>query len=118
MTQIVDDSLEAGREAARRHAWREAYDLLQSADGDGRLEAEDLERLAEAAWWTGRLDEAIALRERAYAAYLEAGETQRAALLAVMVGLDHANRAAMSVAGGWFARAERLLADQEEGIAH
>ena len=118
MTQVVDDSLEAGREAARRHAWRDAYELLRSADGEGRLGADDLENLAEAAWWTGRLDEAIALRERAHAAYLEGGETQRAALLAVIVGIDHANRAAMSVAGGWFARAERLLADEEEGIAH
>jgi class 3 adenylate cyclase len=118
VTQIVDDSLEAGREAVRRRAWRDAYELLRSADGDGRLGAEDLENLAEAAWWTGHLEEAIALRERAYATYLEAGETRRAALLAVMVGIDNANRAAMAVAGGWLARAERLLANEEEGVAH
>lgn len=118
MTQVADDSLAAGREAAQRHAWRDAYELLQRADEDGRLEAEDLQNLAEAAWWTGRLEEAIALRERSYAAYLGAGETQRAALLAVMVAIDHGNRAAMSVAGGWIARAERLLASEEEGIAH
>ena len=118
MTQVVDDSLEAGRAAARRHAWREAYELLRSADVDGRLGADDLENLAEAAWWTGHLEEAIALRERAFAANLEAGETQRAALLAILVAIDHANRAAMAVAGGWIARAERLLANEEEGIAH
>jgi class 3 adenylate cyclase len=118
MTQVADDSLTAGREAARRHAWRDAYGLLRSADEDGRLGADDLENLAEAAWWTGHLEEAIALRERAYAAYLDVGETQRAAVLAVMVAIDHANRAAMSVAGGWLARAERLLANEEEGIAH
>ncbi len=118
MTQVADDPLAAGREAVRKHAWREAYELLQSADAAGRLEAEDLEGLAEAAWWTGRLDEAIGLRERAHAASLEAGDTQRAALLAVNVAIDHANRAAMSVAGGWLARAERLLANEDEGIAH
>jgi class 3 adenylate cyclase len=118
VTKVVDDSLEAGREAVRRHAWRDAYELLRSADGDGRLGAEDLENLAEAAWWTGHLEEAIALRERAYAAYLEAGETRRAALLAIMVAIDNANRAAMSVASGWLGRAERLLANEEEGIAH
>ena len=118
MSEVVDDSLAAGREAARRHAWREAYELLRGADEDGKLTSEDLENLAEAAWWIGRLEEAIALRERAYAAYLEGGDNQRAALLAVMVAIDHANRAAMSVAGGWLARAERLLANEEEGIAH
>ena len=32
MAQVVDDSLEAGREAAQRRAWRDAYDLLKDAD--------------------------------------------------------------------------------------
>jgi class 3 adenylate cyclase len=118
VTQVVDDSLEAGREAARRHAWRDAYALLRSADEDGKLTAEDLQNLAEAAWWTGHLDEAIALRERAYAAHVEAGETRQAAMLAIMLSIDHANRAAMSVAGGWFARAERLLRNEPEGVEH
>jgi class 3 adenylate cyclase len=118
VTQVVDDSLEAGRDAARRHAWRDAYDLLRSADEDGRLEAEDLQNLAEAAWWTGHLDEAIALRERAYTKYSEAGDSRRAGMLAVLLASDHANRAAMSVASGWLARAERLLADEAEGVEH
>lgn len=118
MSQIVDDSLEAGREAAQRRAWRDAYELLRSADQEGKLTAEDLTNLAEAAWWTGHLEEAIAQRERAYAVALEAGETRRAAMLAIMVSIDHANRAAMSVASGWLARAERLLGDEEEGVEH
>jgi class 3 adenylate cyclase len=118
VNQVVDDSLEAGREAARKHAWREAYQLLRSSDEGDRLTAEDLQNLAEAAWWTGHLDEAIALRERAYTAYLEEGETRRAAMLAVMLSMDHANRAAMSVASGWFARAERLLGNEPEGVEH
>jgi class 3 adenylate cyclase len=118
MPQVVADSLEAGREAARRHAWRDAYELLRSADDNGTLTAEDLENLAEAAWWTGRLEEAITLRERAYTAYVEAGETRRAAMLAIMLSTDHANRAAMSVARGWFARAERLLRKEPEGVEH
>ena len=89
MSQVLDDSLEAGREAARKHAWREAYDLLQKAAADEPLGAEDLEFLAESAWWTGRLEEAIDFRERAYAAYVEAGEPRRAALLAMMISGDH-----------------------------
>jgi class 3 adenylate cyclase/tetratricopeptide (TPR) repeat protein len=118
MTQVVDDSLEAGRDAARRHAWRDAYELLRGADGDGRLTAADLENLAEAAWWTGRLDEAIALRERAYSAYAEAGESGRAALLAVTLSMDQLTRGAMSVSSGWRARAERLLANEAESVGH
>jgi class 3 adenylate cyclase len=118
VTQLVDDPLAAGREAALRRAWREAYELLRSADENGNLSADDLQNLAEAAWWTGHLEEALDLRERAYAAYVQAGETRRAAMLAVMLSVDHANRAAMSVAGGWFARAERLLANELEGVEH
>ena len=114
----MDDSLEGGREAARRHAWRDAYELLRSADEESKLTAQDLENLAESAWWTGHLDEAIALRERAYAAHVEEGETRRAAMLAVTLSTDHANRAAMSVARGWFARAERLLVNEPEGVEH
>jgi len=114
MTQVVDDSLEAGREAARRHAWRDAYEFLQRADKDGELTGDDLQNLAEAAWWTSRLEEAIALRERAYAVFIEAGDTRRAAMLAVMMSMDHAARAAMSISSGWLARAERLLGNEEE----
>jgi class 3 adenylate cyclase len=118
VTRVVDDSLEAGREAARRHAWREAYDLLASADADGRLTAEDLESLAGAAWWTGRLEEAIRLRERAYTAYVDAGEPRRAALLAVSLTMDHMLRGALSVSNGWLARAGRLLENEDEGVEH
>jgi class 3 adenylate cyclase len=118
VTQVVDDSLEAGRDAARRRAWRDAYEHLTAADEDGRLGAEDIESLAEAAWWTGRLDEAIELRERAYAAFADAGEAARAGTLAVMLSIDYGLRGAMSVAGGWLGRAESLLADLPEGAEH
>jgi class 3 adenylate cyclase len=118
VTQIADDSLSAGREAAHRHAWRDAYELLKSADVDGNLDPDDLEALAEAAWWTGRLEEALVLRERAYAAFSDAGEARRAARLALMLSTDNMQRGALSVASGWLARAERLLGDLAEGVEH
>jgi class 3 adenylate cyclase len=118
MSQVLDDSLEAGREAARKHAWRDAYELLQKADADGLLGAADLEFLAESAWWTGRLEEAIEFRERAYAAYVDAGKPRRAALLAMMISGDHGKKGAGAVAGGWLARATRLLESEPEGIEH
>jgi class 3 adenylate cyclase len=118
VSQVLDDSLEAGREAARKHAWREAYDLLQKAGTEVALGPEDLEQLGEAAWWTGRLEEAIDFRERAYAAHVEAGEPRRAALLAMMISGDHGKKGAGAVAGGWLSRAARLLENEPEGVEH
>ena len=83
MSQVVDEPLSAGREAAARGAWREAYDLLNPAAAT--LSPEDLEALAEAAYWLGKLDEAIGLREQAQAAWVEAGEPRKAALVALIV---------------------------------
>jgi class 3 adenylate cyclase len=118
VSQVLDDSLEAGREAARKHAWRDAYDLLLQADGEGQLAPEDLERLGEAAWWTGRLEEAIDFRERAYAAYVEGGKPRRAALLALLISGDHGKKGSFSVASGWLSRATRLLENEPEGPEH
>jgi class 3 adenylate cyclase len=114
MAHVVDDSLAEGREAVRRRAWREAYDLLSGADTDGRLTADDLEQLAEAAWWTGRLEEAMTLRERAYTAHVAAGEDVRAGLVALKLSMDHLTRGTVTVGGGWLARAQRLLGTGEE----
>ncbi len=116
MTQVADDPLAAGREAADRGAFREAYDLLGPVAKT--LGAEDLERLATAAYWTGRLDEAIDLRERAHAAYIAAGDKQRAALVAIWLSMDYYGKAALSVSSGWFAKAERLLEGEEESPAN
>ena len=117
MTQ-AHESLEAGREAAARYAWKEAYELLSAANTDGVLTAEDVDVLAQAAWWTGRLEEALALRERAYTAYMKAGDTEAAALIALTLADDYALKAAVSVASGWLQRAERLLEGDGETSAH
>jgi len=66
MSRTVEPDLAAARDAARRNDWREAFELLLSADGAGRLEPDDLDLLAEVAWWLYRLDVSIAARERAY----------------------------------------------------
>ena len=117
MAQVVDDSLENARKAAARQAWREAYDAYTAAPDDD-LAAEDLERFAEAAWLTGRIQEAIALRERAYAALVAAGDMVKAARLALVLSDDHTGRGAFAVAQGWFANAERLLESEPESGAH
>ncbi|MDQ4019556.1 MAG: tetratricopeptide repeat protein, partial [Actinomycetota bacterium] len=116
MTQVADDALDAGREAAARGAFREAYDLLSPAAN--ALEPPDLEALAEAAYWTGRLDEALELRERAYARYAQAGEKERAAFLATVLSRDYFGKADLAISNGWLAKAERLLEGQELSPPH
>jgi class 3 adenylate cyclase len=107
MSHVVD-SLDAAREAAARHHWREAHEAY-AASPPGALTPEDIERYAEAAWWMGQRDEAVGLRQRAYAAYSAAGEKLRAARLAITLFWDHMSNGAGAVARGWLAKAERLL---------
>lgn len=115
MSQILDRSpLQEGREAAKRQAWRETFDLLSAADSQEALEAADLASLAEAAWWTGRLEACISARERAYARFLEEGQPRKAAMMALKVSEDYFAKRANSIGAGWFNRAERLLGDEED----
>jgi class 3 adenylate cyclase len=116
MSQVVD-SLDAARKAAERLAWRESYDAYSGVDR-ADLTADDLERFAEAAWWRGKLDEAIGLRERAYAAYTAAADKLGAARIALTLSWDYEGRGAFAVAHGWFANAERLLEGLPESREH
>lgn len=116
MSQVLD-SLDAARDAATRLAWREAYGAYsQVARTD--LTADDLELFGESAWWTGKLDEAIGLRERAHAAYTAAGDRLSAARMALTLSWDYEGRGAFSVAHGWLANAERLLEGIPESPEH
>jgi class 3 adenylate cyclase len=116
VSQVVD-SLEAARDAATRHAWREAYDAYSAVDAN-EVTPPDAEQFAEAAWWTGKLDEAIRLRERSYAGYTAAGEKLPAARVALTLSWDQSGRGAFAVSQGWFASAERLLDGQPESFEH
>jgi class 3 adenylate cyclase len=111
------DSLQAAREAAARPAWRAAYDAYSDVDS-GEFTPEDLESFADAAWWNGKLDQAIDLRERAYAGFVSADDGPSAARIALTLSNDHLGRAAFAVAHGWFAKAERALQGQPESIEH
>ena len=109
MCHTTPEQLLAGRAALRRHAWREAYDLLQAVDVSGALSAEDLEGLAEAALWTGRFGARIDALERAYKLHLDAGDQRRAAAVAINLVAEYSTRREGAVAEGWRNRAERLL---------
>jgi class 3 adenylate cyclase len=119
MAQVnLDNALDAGRDAVRRHAWREAFDQLTAADQVATLNADDLEGLAEAAWWSGRADACISARERAYSLHLEAGRRRRAALLALLLAKLQFEQRASAVGTAWLNSAQRLLADEPPGVEH
>src|SRR5207245_164728 len=115
---VSDDSLEAGRDAIARQAWKDAFDLLSAADASRSLVAEDLERLGNAAFWIGRARDCIRFRERCAAAYMRAGDRRGTARVALALAGSHFFQRNVSVGAGWFAKAQRLLADEAEAPEH
>ena len=108
---MTSDRLEQARAALADKDWLRAHELLAELDRTEILDAEDLYGLADAAWWTGKMDESIEARTRAYAARLERGEQRAAALGALRLARDHELKRS-GLQGAWLARAERLLADE------
>ena len=118
MADSTDERLAAGRDALARHAWHEAFEQLQAADATRALAPDDLERLAEAAIWVGRLDDAIAVRNRAHTAYLERGQQRRAGFTALLLAHDHFAKGQTTLANGWLRRAERLLESERNSLEY
>jgi tetratricopeptide (TPR) repeat protein len=94
-----------------RACFEEAHEL------DGAPEA--LDGLSEVANFQGEYEQAIRLKEEAFAAYRERGQREEASRaarwLAFMHGTYHGN---FAVASGWIARAESLLEGVDECAAH
>jgi tetratricopeptide (TPR) repeat protein len=114
----VATGLASAREAVSRYAWREAFDLFAAADAADPLGPDDLNRMAECAWWLGKMRHCIALRERAHAAYLKADDPRHAALVAIDLVQHHADLGEIATAEGWLQTATRLLEGQPEGAEH
>ena len=109
MSQLIEDRVQQGRDAHRRHAWHEAFDSLREADSETPVSPQDLGLLAESAWFAGDPDAAIEARERAHAGYLEQGDKCHAAEMALQLALDHFERLETAIGNGWLGRAKRLL---------
>jgi class 3 adenylate cyclase len=118
VSQVVQDPLEAGRDALRRREWAEGYALLRTADETMELDPEDLMLLGEAAMWNGQMDMVHPYFERAYRGYLQRGNTLRAAYVATWIAHNQKNNLQASVANGWMSRAKRLLDLEEEAPEH
>jgi DNA-binding NarL/FixJ family response regulator len=106
--------LENGRRAYAAESWSQAYELLSSADRSDPLEGDDLELLATSAYMLGRESQYLGLLERAHRQHLDAGQSMAAARCAMWVGVNLARQGEVGRAGGWLARAQRLV-DREGG---
>ena len=106
------DDLALGRDAFACRSWQDAYERLARADTTTPLGTADLDLLATATFMLGRDEEAVGYLERAHHLHLESGATIRAVQCAVWVCLTLAMSGEHGRAGGWFARAQRLLASE------
>ena len=100
-----------GRECFGRRAWAAAFAELSAADQGTSLEPQDIERLATAAYLVGRDEDSGAAWERAHRARLSRGEVVEAARCAGWLIFVLLNGGEFARAGGWLARARRLLDD-------
>ena len=107
------EALDRGRESFGRQAWGEAYAQLSAADHEAALESEDLERLATAAYLVGRDAECADIWARAHHKFLKRGDAERAARCAFWLAFGLLDRGEHARAGGWLARARRLLDDAQ-----
>jgi LuxR family maltose regulon positive regulatory protein len=96
-------------EALARGAWVEAKRGFEALLA-GEETADSLEGLGLAAWWLDDADLVFSTRERAYTLYLDAGDRQAAARVAVWLAWDcWAFRGETAVANGWLQRARTHL---------
>lgn len=110
--------LTAGRLALAERRWSDAIAHLELAASTLPLEGTDLDGLGEASWWLGRLGDAVAYGERAFAAHDAAAHRVKAARSALNLVTYLSQRSESSIAAGWFRRAERLLDGVPESAAH
>ncbi|WP_406058096.1 LuxR C-terminal-related transcriptional regulator [Streptomyces sp. NBC_01077] len=107
------DAVERARGAAARESWAEAYELLHAHDRHPSrgLTADDLSVLADAAWWSGHVDESVTARLRAHAAYLAADDHRGAGLASWWLHYEYAGLGRPAAAAGWLHRARHHLED-------
>ncbi|MEV7370097.1 LuxR C-terminal-related transcriptional regulator [Streptomyces sp. NPDC090301] len=107
------DPVERARGAAARESWAEAYQLLHAHDRHPSrgLTADDLSVLADAAWWSGHVDESVTARLRAHAAYLAADDHRGAGLASWWLYYEYAGLGRPAAAAGWLHRARHHLED-------
>jgi DNA-binding NarL/FixJ family response regulator len=102
---------EQGRRSFDRGQWLESYEHLRKAavTADEPLEPADLERLAVAAYLTGRDAESTDTWTRAHQGWHDRGAHAQAVRCAFWAGFGLVQRGETAQGGGWLARAATLV---------
>lgn len=106
------ESLEQGRACYERRAWGGAYAALLCADQAAPLDVDDLDRLATAAYLSGRDVEFQRMLERLYRVHVESGDRARAARCVFWLALFFLLRGESGQSNAWTARGQRLVENQ------
>jgi DNA-binding CsgD family transcriptional regulator len=101
--------LEHGRDRYSRRAWGDAYDAFRRADQVTPLDVEDLDRLATAAYLTGRYLEYQQILERLYRVHVDSGDRARAARAAFWLSLTFLVQGEPGRSNAWTGRGQRLV---------
>ncbi|HKX15264.1 MAG TPA: LuxR C-terminal-related transcriptional regulator [Propionibacteriaceae bacterium] len=114
---MADDAtqLSQARELHAQSRWAEACEEFAAAGRSERLDADDLERYAEAAQILGRGAEAIQLLRRAFNLRVDAGEVDRAITTAFWICQALIINAEFARASGWAAQVRRSMPDVDNG---
>lgn len=107
-------TLEHGRACYGRRAWGDAYEALFCADSATPLDVEDLDRLATAAYLTGREVEFHQILERLYRAHVTSGNRSRAARCTFWLAITYLIGGERGRSSAWMARGQRLVEDGED----
>ena len=111
-------TLPEASEAVSRYAWGEAFQLFAAADAVEPLGPDELDQMAECAWWIGKMRHCMALRERAYESHRKQDNPRRAARVAIDLAQHYGDLGERGTATAWLQNAARLLEGQPENAAH
>jgi DNA-binding CsgD family transcriptional regulator/tetratricopeptide (TPR) repeat protein len=114
----VVDVVEPAQRAAADRDWRAVHDLLVGPASLPEASVEVLDLHSDALWWLGRVDECIALRERAHALLDVQGDRVGAARMAMLLSDNNVFRGHPAIASGWLQRARRLLQEEPACLQH
>jgi ATP/maltotriose-dependent transcriptional regulator MalT len=104
-------ALDRGRAQFEARQWAAAFASLSLAGEDAPLDAEDLLRIAEAAWFSDHHAESDTAAQAAHAAFLAAGDRSGAARSAITLAYHSICRLNLAIADGWIKRAGRLVGE-------
>jgi len=105
----MSTSRQQALDSFERREWSNAFDQLSAARRDSPMEAEDLERLAVAAYMLARDDSCEEAWTGAHHAWLSSGQVERAARCAFLQALGLFFRGDLAPALGWVSRGARLM---------